>query len=252
MQFKTIRKNALLKWLTESGRKFKTTDNIASAFECSWQDSGANNGFNHISIFCSIGEFASHITDLLRDYRYDNYEYDKSEEINEVLYRYYSRLLLIASEVITDLQDLWILANYELNTKQYNGLDISTRRTYQDAARNAISINQDDLNNLFDYINRVCKHKTQNLHICNNHIQYHFEDSKNTNGIRKAIKIGNIKSFISYDKTTFKKHQKPTNMIVPKLEYIIDQIINSYIIVNNLFANHSHKFEHICKHFEDK
>ncbi len=195
MKFRTIRKNALTKWLSESGRKFKTTDNTADAFECSWQDPAANNGFNHISIFCSIGEFASHLTDLLRDYRYDNYEFDKSNEINEVLYRFYARILIITSEVITDLQDLWILAHYELTTKQYNGLDIKIKRKYQDNARNAMSIRSDQLNNLFDYINRACKHKTQNLHICNNHIQYHFEDCKNTTGIRKSIKIGNIKSF---------------------------------------------------------
>lgn len=252
MKFKDIRTKALAIWLKESGRKFKVTDNTSNAFECTWQNPALDNGFNHISIFCSLAEFSSHITDLLRDYRYDKYEYNKSENINEVLFRYYSRILLITSEIITDLQDIWILSNYEISTKEYNGLNIKTKREYQDIAREQMSIKENELNKLFNYINRICKHKTQNLHICNNHIKYHFEDFKSSNGVRKSINIGNIRNYIAYDKTTFEKQTKPTTLIVPKLEYIITQIINCYIVVNNLFADHHTKFEHICKHFEDK
>lgn len=252
MKFKTIRKDGLQKWLSETGRTFKTTDNISGSFECKWQDPAIGNGYNHISIFCSIGEFASHITDILRDYRFDKYEFNQSDEVDEVLFRYYSRLLLIVSEVITDLQDLWILANYNLSTKEYNGLDITTKREYQDNARNDLSINADDLNNLFDFINRICKHKTQNFHLCNNHIKYHFEDFKNTNGLRKTIKIGNIKQYISYNKDTFKKHMKPNVLIIPKLNFILDSVLNSYVKVNNLFATDFDKFNHVCNHFDDK
>jgi len=252
MKFRTTRKNGLSFWLKETGRKFKITDNTASAFECEWQDPASENGFNHISIFCSIGEFACHITDLLRDYRYDNYEFDKSDEVNEVLFRFYSRLILVISEVITDLQDLWILTNYEISTKAYNRLAIKTKREYQNTAREALSNNTDELNNFFDFANRVCKHKTQNLHICNNHIVYHFEDFKSSTGIKKSIKLGNIKNYIAYDEATFKKNQKPKVLIVPELEYLISLTTNSYITVNNLFADHVNKFIHICEHYEDK
>jgi hypothetical protein len=135
MKFATVRKDGLSKWLSDTGRTFKTTDNIAGAFECDWQNPAIENGFNHISIFCSIGEFAAHVTDHLRDYRYDKYEFNKSLDVDEVLFRYYSKFLLIVSEVLTDLQDLWILANYKLTTKEYSGLNVNIKRQYQNNSR---------------------------------------------------------------------------------------------------------------------
>lgn len=165
MKFNHIRKQALKYWLSQSGRSFKTTDNMSNSYECEWQDPAYESGYNKISIFCSIGEFAAHITDHLRVYRYDKYYFNQSDAVNEVLFRYNSRLLLIVSEVITDLQDLWILANYSLTTNGYRALDTKTKRSYQENARSALSIQPDGLNDLFDFINRICKHKTQNFHI---------------------------------------------------------------------------------------
>ena len=120
MKFKSVRKSSLKMWLQGTGRTFKTTDNIANSFECNWQDPAFQKGYEHVSIFCSIGEFASHITDHLRDYRFDKYEFDSSDQVNELLFRYYSKFLLIISEVLTDLQDLWILSNYKISSRRCN------------------------------------------------------------------------------------------------------------------------------------
>lgn len=90
--YSNIRKDALKHWKSRSKRVFKVTDNFSNSIECSWQNAAFGLGYNHISIFCSIGQFGSHITDLLRDYRFDKYELDQSEDINELIFRYYSRI----------------------------------------------------------------------------------------------------------------------------------------------------------------
>ncbi len=53
---------------------FKISDNFDKSIECKWQDKAFDYGYTHISVFCSLGQFVTHITDLLRDYRYDKYE----------------------------------------------------------------------------------------------------------------------------------------------------------------------------------
>jgi len=251
--FANIRRSTLKHWKTRSNRVFKTTDNINNSFECSWQNKGWNLGYNHISIFCSLGEFSSHISDLLRDYRYDRYNYDQSEEINELLFRYYSRILLIASEVLTDLQDLYILSNEKLTTKQMNGLKGEILRTKQDNARIALANGTNKIKDLLDFINKICKHKTSNFHLCNNHVKFLFEDfHSKINTKKKRISIGNINCFTSYNPSTLKKYMKPDYIVLPKLEYIIDLIINGYAVLDELFTKDQTKFDFICKHFDDK
>jgi hypothetical protein len=119
-EYSKIRKSVLAHWKIRSKRVFKVTDNIINSVECTWQNKALDLGYNHISIFCSIGQFVSHITDLLRDYRYDKYDYDQSDETNELLFRYYSRILLITSEILTDFQDLYIIADEKITTKKLN------------------------------------------------------------------------------------------------------------------------------------
>lgn len=251
--YSTIRKKALKHWKSRSKRVFKVTDNLVDSIECSWQDKAIALGYNHISIFCSIGQFGSHITDLLRDYRLDKYEYDQTEEINELLFRYYTRILLIASEVFTDFQDLYIIADDKFTTKQLSGLHGSVLKSKQDIARRKLANNSVNIKELLDYINKICKHKTSNFHICNHHIKFLFEDyHKDIKSKKKRVELGNINTFTAYDTTTLKKYIKPNYIVIPKLQYIIDLIINGYTILNDLFNSDDTKFEFICKHYDDK
>lgn len=82
MKLNHIRMQALKYWLSQSGRSFKITDNMSNSYECEWQDPAYELGNNSISIFCSIREFAAHITDHLRDYRYDKYSFNQSDAVN--------------------------------------------------------------------------------------------------------------------------------------------------------------------------
>lgn len=251
--YSTIRKTALAHWKSRSKRVFKVTDNLVDSIECSWQHKAVALGYNHISIFCSIGQFGSHITDLLRDYRFDKYEFDQTEEINELIFRYYTRVLLIASEVFTDFQDLYIIADNKLTTKQLGGLQGSVLKDKQDIARQKLAYNTAKIKVLLDFINKICKHKTSNFHICNHHIQFLFEDfHKDIKSKKKRVEFGNIKTFTAYDTTTLKKHIKPNYIVIPKLQYIIDLIIDGYKVLDDLFNSDTTKFEFICKHYDDK
>jgi hypothetical protein len=251
--FSLIRRNALNHWKTRTGRVFKISDNLTDSFECSWQGNAENFGYKHISIFCSIGQFGSHLTDLFRDYRFDKYEFDQSEVINELIFRYYSRILLIVSEILTDFQDLYILADDKLTTKQLGGLSGAELKEKHNIARTKLANDSIKIKELLEFINKICKHKTSNFHICNNHIEFLFEDfHTDIKAKRKKVELGNIKSFTSYDSTTFKKHKKPNYIVLPKFEYIIDIIIGGYIVLDELFGSDITKFEFICQHFENK
>jgi hypothetical protein len=252
-EYKEIRKDGLKYWKSRSKRVFTVTDNFSNSIECTWQNHGEALGYKHISIFCSIGQFASHISDLLRDYRFDKYSFDESEEINELIFRFYSRILLISSEIFTDFQDLYIIADEKFTTKQMSGLEGKDLKKKQNNARKVLSNGSEDIKALLDFINKICKHKTSNFHLCNNHIKYLFEDfHNNIKSKKKRIEIGNINNFTSYDKSTLKKHNKPSHIVLPKMKYIIDLIINGYKALDDLFNSDKSKFEFICKHYEDK
>lgn len=252
-QYSNIRKDALKHWKSRSNRVFKVTDNISNSIECIWQKAAFDLGYRHISIFCSIGEFGSHITDLLRDNRFDKYEFDQSEEINELIFRYYSRILLITSEILTDFQDLYIIADQKLTTKELGRIQGKTLRKYQDNARQNLANGTKNIKELLDYINKICKHKTSNFHICNHHIKYLFNDfHKNVNSKRRRIELGNINQFTSYDQETLIMHNKPNFIVVPKLHFIIDLIIDGYKVLDNLFKNDKTKFDFTCNHYDDK
>src|SRR2546422_11393446 len=100
MIFQTVRQKELKFWLTKTNRKFKIGDSFEESFECHWQLEADKRGKNHISIFCSLGDFATNLTDLLRDKRCDKYKFGLEEERDKALFRYYTRIFLIASELL--------------------------------------------------------------------------------------------------------------------------------------------------------
>lgn len=252
-QFATTRRNNLKVWKAKSNRVFKSTDNFERSFECKWQDIADDNGYNHISILCSLGSFVSHLTDLLRDHRYDRYEFDQSEEVNEVLFRYYSRIFLIASEILTDFQDLYILAANKFTIKSLRQQSSKSVKQLQNSARRALANDSADISELLDYINKICKHKVSNFHVCNNHIKFLFQDFHVERKHKiKRIEIKNINQFTAYDETTFEKNIKPDYLVIPKLDHIITLIINGYAALDKLFMSDLTSIEHICNHFEDK
>ena len=187
--FQTARQSALYKWLEISGRELLYSDDmtfikeeVTNNYECSWQQKNwslhqeKDEEDNHVSIFCSLNNWASHLSDLLLDVQFDGillYTEPVREEIidehgekiaidtynHDRLSRYYGRFFLVVSELLVDFGDI----AKQLGIKDANKL-------YSDG-------------NLFGYsevkgfINNVFKHKTNNFHVCNHHIPLLFCDA---------------------------------------------------------------------------
>ena len=88
--YKEIRLNAKSHWHAVTKRRRNKTqmnDDINNAFECNWQRDLVPPD-KHASIFCSIGEWATSITDFLHDSRFDDYTFS-SERQRLALFRHY-------------------------------------------------------------------------------------------------------------------------------------------------------------------
>lgn len=234
MEFGEVRKAALSSWKASTGRKRKgKSDNINYAWECIWQNHFSDKYPNeHYSIFCSIGEWNSNISDCLKDSRYDKLSFN-DEEDREILFRYYTRLLLIISETLTDFQDMINVFEDDKSLKQ------------EDIRKYLSQFNDSDkeLQNVFDFINTICKHKTNNFHFCNHHTKISFEDGLiNKNHTKDTISILNLNDYI-------KRRKIATEIIIPKLSYFLKQITTGYELLHHLFVSDETKFLNFCKKY---
>jgi len=228
-RFHEIRIKALESWASVTKRQIVnefgelTTDNYMGAFECKWQ-----NGFEdgHVNLFCSLGDWGCNVTDILKETKYDYLDLDDEEEA-KVLFRYYTRFLLVLSEMLTDFQDIYIHAE-----------TLKTRDSKQ-IARNfyAGNIGKDQYTEVFNFINSVCKHKTQHVHLCNNHNQIIFEDSGVVPITLNYIRLGDVSSL------------NKNAVLVPFLHHFTNILLYSYVALDDYFYLHPKKFETLCKKY---
>ncbi len=106
-KFENIRYNSLVYWLKQTKRNISIQEQYANSFECDWQNQflPIDPSKMHFSVFCSMGDWNTNITDHLEDVRYDEHLFS-SEDDKDVLFRYYTRLFLLVSEILTDFQDV--------------------------------------------------------------------------------------------------------------------------------------------------
>jgi hypothetical protein len=192
MTFGDVRKDALERWkrladpcshgqlvdFPDSGQEAPLVWQFLSyPISCQWQARSESEGFGHISIFCSLWEWASNLTDTLLDHRFDDYpigelkpgvelEIDDEtkpflEHFPEVLARHYFRTLLLAAEILEDLTILRNTMHEDSRVKKTARSDLSQAPLSVDA--------------LAQYVNRICKHK-EPFHKCNHHIPKRFLD----------------------------------------------------------------------------
>lgn len=226
-RFGEIRKVSKKLWLEKTSRTRYVNDNFSDSYECNWQNNYVPEGL-HNSLFCSLAEWSSNITDMLVDYRFDAYEFSNPEH-NKALFRFYTRVLLIVSEIMSDFQDsLMCLTNV-------------SRDKDRDKVRKRLNMNNVpfSVEDLFHYINSVCKHKVGLLtkdgkfkyHICNHHLDYYFEDST-AERPSDLVTIDKLKS----------THFSPEMCFsVPKLECIIQVVLNGYSVLNSVIVECSKK-----------
>jgi hypothetical protein len=229
--FGPIRKEALTYWAEQTGRELTDdrgnlllTDSYKGAYECEWQNGYA---FGHVNLFCSLGDWACNLTDLLKDNRFDNFDLDEEEQA-EVMFRYYTRIMLVISELLTDFQDIY------LHVKS-----LKPGRPNNSIARAFYFPNEspDRITRVLNYVNSTCKHKTQHIHICNDHLPIHFEDSSH--------RIRGLKSISLSDPSSYGK----SAILVPKLEYLIRTVLICYRRTNSYFKKNKSEYRSLCSRF---
>lgn len=224
--FGDIRKQAFQLWVQGTKRDCRwDNDDIVDSFECKWQDRASDLGYDHISIFCSLGEWANNLSDFLKDETYDFYDFlDKDH--SQVLFRYYTRLLLVISEILGDFEE--IVQKVE-SPKNKN-------------ARDSLSSTKGEVDSLINFINRVCKHKVnypqkRGFHHCNHHLPIWYKDCKQNSTFTRPISIENL------------DFKQPDSVLIPELDYLVRVILNCYTNLDNLFEKKPDKFKMICDEY---
>jgi len=229
-RFYEIRREALEVWTFVTGRQISdelgelSTDNFAGAYECKWQNEFED---SHVNLFCSLGEWACNITDVLKETKYDVLYFENKEEA-KVLFRYYTRLLLLISEMLTDFQDIYLHSENLPHSKK-----MIARKYYSPFT------DRNDFTELLNYINCVCKHKTQHIHSCNNHCDLIFEDSGTIPESFQYVKLGDIDT----------GHTKNA-ILVPKLSNLIALLTRSYSWLDTYFKENRDKYLSLCNKFK--
>ena len=100
----------------------------------------------------------------------------------------------------------------------------------------------DGFGKLFQYINNIHKHKLNNLHKCNHHIKFYFQDSRTPKPDGTIIDLESIYEF--FPKSTDKAPKySPSHIEVPQLSLVSSLIIFLYQYVDDLFRDDPFKYE---------
>lgn len=220
--FSDTRKQAFYRWKAGTNRNCRgVNDDITESFECKWQDRATDElGYEHISIFCSLGEWASNISDILKDDSCDYCDF-LNDEHRRALFRYYTRLLLVVSEILCDFEEIV----QKIESPQPK------------KAREFLSDGGGEVDSLLGFVNNVCKHKVPKLHRCNHHLPIWFEDCLQGDTFTRPISIGNL------------KFDEADGILVPRLSYFIDVILQCYTHLDALFEQETDKFKMICNEY---
>jgi len=245
--FGPVRSAALDMWLHATYRvRDSTSDNISGAYECRWQ-----NGFQdadserieHYSVFCSMGEWNTNLTDWLMDDRFDHLSFE-SDDDKDLLFRHHTIFFLLISEMLTDFQD--VLTVYRLGRFPVRG-----DRDQNDISRRMLDFPglEGTIQNIFDYINNVFKHKTKNFHTCNHHLYIYFEDAGLSYESAGSITIHDATRIIR-DFREGRTSETPNKVVIPNITFIIAVLANSYQVLDREFQANPEQFAAFCQIYQ--
>ncbi len=207
--FGVARKSAKRLWLEQTKRRRYINDRYRDSFECQWQLTYCPDE-KHNSWYCSIGEWNTHITDLLCDDRYDKFDYSVKRH-QEALFRWYTRFLLVSSEILTDFEDFY---------KKVSGEKQNAARSHLSSGKLSFTFSQ-----LFAFINNICKHKSGEsisaYHTLNHHRNYDFADF-DSHRTSHVVTVGDFSA--SNDSNSL--------IQMPRLDEIIWQILYCYATID--------------------
>lgn len=202
-KFEMIRNQVFEYWLKELNRTRavgELSDNYSESFVCKWQNELTAKG-QHCSFLCSIADWLDNFSDLLDDQRYD----ELNEENSEVLFRFYTKIMLIASEILEDFVYLHGKIK-DIKKKSSMGKDLG-QHGFRDG----------ELEQLSNFINSVGKHKTEreNYHVHNHHLKHEFED------FGSSVH----KNQISISSLSWSEVDDETTILMPPLQYFAEIIV---------------------------
>ncbi len=221
MKFRVIRCATNKLWFTKTMRqRYLYNDSISGTIECTWQSNYVSDPKMHSSVYCSIAEWNTHISDILCNPHYDNLSFDNDEN-RKTLFRHYTRTLLVVSEILSDFQSIIQIIK---NCNQTDARKLMTS--------SSLPFSTEDL---FVFVNSFCKHKlggkdasSIKLHCFNHHCDYVFDDfpADNDQKLIVSIKSRNLSSEVKY-----------SHIEMIKLLDIIDQVLYCYSITDSLLSS---------------
>ncbi|WP_431294155.1 hypothetical protein [Pedobacter sp. P26] len=202
-KFEAVRTEVFRYWLEELNRtraEGELSDNYSESYVCKWQNELTGQGL-HCSFLCSIADWLDNFSDLLDDNRYDAL----NETDSEVLFRFYTKIMLIASEI---LEDFVYLHGKVKDIKKKTSMGRDLEQNVFEAG---------ELEQLSSFINSVCKHKTEreNYHVHNHHLKHKFED------------FGGVihENQISLNALAWTTVNDETTVLMPPLKYFAEVIV---------------------------
>lgn len=231
--FGSIRIAAWEQWqsgLNRSRAADELTDDYGDSQLCQWQrDCNDNANGLHCSFYCSLGDWLNNISDELTDPRFDAL----TENDHQILFRYYTRILKLVSEV---MEDFTVLHAHVKGYKKSGRIDRATAGK----CFSELQFEDGELQILSNFINSVTKHKSEgrNLHVCNHHLKVVFEDfsaSGNSNQI-------------SLDKQDWDNVDGKTTILMPSLNYLVGVVARLHETLGVWLENKEYKVE-LYKHY---
>jgi len=243
-KFGPVRQRALKFWQEESKRsrqKIAGSDNFTGSIECKWQRKAYDKS-KHVSLFCGIGEWSNHITDALLDESCDNLTFNTTIEGEQRrLFRFYCRIMFAIAETLNDFEESLSSAYIESFIKQTGDTTIPTdiidTKKIACKKQKVRGLLGDSVNNFQDFVNRIVKHKSNNVFKADHHLPIMFEDRDNPSD-QKLISIETDLRQIgtnNYDA-----------ILAPKLEWLISLLLNSYSEFDRLITENQQLFDLIC------
>lgn len=229
MKFKIVRESSLAKWLSNTNRQRDgVVEKFNDSLECKWQRNARELSLGHISIFCALGRANNNITDILTDERFDHLDFSLKED-KAIIFRQYYKLGLVISESLTDFQDIIVKAK-KLSTKKSRQLVSKMKKP-------------ESVDKMISYCNHIFKHKCKGVYKCDHHSTLCFDD------LGRDCCMGNVLDIDNANPT--KCEENIDTIIIPKMDEMIERVIQAYDKLDGLFESDNDIFVRLCDSYSD-
>jgi hypothetical protein len=191
--FGKVRKDALNYWQQESNRSRKigsADDDFSDSQFCILQNR-VNEKFGdnaHLALFCNLGDWCSHVTDILLETSNDDVNLADAQHARKML-RYYARLMLVLSELVDDVAKVIEFVKSEKCNKGRESIESGPE--------------------LCGFVNNFVKHKKDKSHCYDHHWPVIFQDAIGSEKRNTDITFGQLDP------------EKGDRFYIPSLETIV-------------------------------